>query len=504
MRIAFVDLANWDYTIESAYQIPLGGSESALCYLAEALAQQGHEIFFLNGTSVPRVSRGVMCLPLNTVPQQLLQSLDALIVLKLAGQGMAIRPLLADNTLLILWTQHDCDQPAVQALQNPVEQDIYDGVALVSDWQRHRFHQNFGIDLTRIGVLRNAIAPSFCALFPDNTPILAQKSKPPILAYTSTPFRGLDLLLEVFPKIRQAVPGTRLKVFSSMRVYQFAEADDESQYGSLYRRCQETEGVEYIGSLPQPELVRELQSVMVLAYPNTFAETSCIAVMEAMASGCSIVTSDLGALPETTAGFARLIPIESHWEAYKERFVEETVWVLRQCMVTDTTNAEAHLRWQVEYINRECNWSVRARHWVQWLSSIETKNAIVTSLEVSDLTLAESTDLAVLAYQCLIHENYSQAVTFYEQAIEICPTVMSNYWYLGLMHLIQGQDEEAQATWMLAMMKGEPEQIYLWTAELVQVLQAEVARRRALADSQTAQQIEQYITEMTRENFTHQ
>ena len=44
-----------------------------------------------------------------------------------------------------------------------------------------------------------------------------------------------------------------------MKVYQVAEAEDKSQYGSLYRRCQEMAGVEYIGSLPQPELVRELR-----------------------------------------------------------------------------------------------------------------------------------------------------------------------------------------------------------------------------------------------------
>ncbi|MBD2125285.1 glycosyltransferase family 4 protein [Microcoleus sp. ZQ-A2] len=497
MRIAFIDPITWEYNIASAYQMPMGGSESALCYLAEALAKQGHQVFLLNNTSVPGKSRGVICLPLNTVPQQILQSLDAVIVLKVAGQGTHIKPLIAENTRLILWTQHAHDQPSVQTLQNPVERDIYDGIALVSDWQRDRFHENFGINLTRIGVLRNAIAPSFCGLFSDSIPILTHKSKPPILAYTSTPFRGLDILLDVFPRIRSAVPGTRLKVFSSMKVYQVAEAEDESEYGSLYRRCQETAGVEYIGSLPQPELASELQSVMVFAYPNTFAETSCIAVMEAMASGCSIVTSDLGALPETTAGFARLIPLEDDWEFYKDCFVEETVQLLRQCTATDTTDIETHLRQQVEYVNCEYSWFVRAQQWVQWLSNIGAKSAIAASVGPLDSTLIKSADLALLAYQCLIYGEYPQAATFYEQAIESYPTVMSNYWYLGLTLLLQNQEEDAQATWMLAMINGESEQVDLWKTELVQVLKAEAKRLEDIADEHIVERIQHYIQEIT-------
>jgi glycosyltransferase involved in cell wall biosynthesis len=370
MRIAFADFSGWGYNVQTVDAVPMGGSESATCYVARALAWLGHDVLFLGGLSTPGKYDGVTCLPWRIcTPAQLAGfKLNALICVLKAEKGFSLREALGPSTTIILWNQHAANQSGVQPLFEPRQRDAFTAHALVSQWQRDDFIRVFGIEPGRSMVMRNAIAPVFCNLFPASSPILPQKAWPPILAYTSTPFRGLDVLLDAFPHIRAAVPGTRLHVFSSLKVYRYTSAEDEAQYGKLYDRCKQTEGVEYFGSVPQPELAGALRNVMVLAYPNTFAETSCIAVMEAMASGCRIVTSAFGALPETTAGFARLISVAEP-ELYMRRFISHVVDVLRECERGEPAS-EQLLRRQVDFMNSKATWRVRAGEWVRWLETL--------------------------------------------------------------------------------------------------------------------------------------
>lgn len=51
-----------------------------------------------------------------------------------------------------------------------------------------------------------------------------------------------------------------------------------------------------------------------------FKETSCLAVVEAMAAGCRVIAPYLGALPETTAGYARLYPWQPDHELHAATF----------------------------------------------------------------------------------------------------------------------------------------------------------------------------------------
>ncbi|MEG4918224.1 O-linked N-acetylglucosamine transferase family protein [Microcoleus sp. B7-D4] len=82
------------------------------------------------------------------------------------------------------------------------------------------------------------------------------------------------------------------------------------------------------------------------------------------------------------------------------------------------------------------------------------------------------------ADQYIFSDNYYQAAKLYEEAILQEPNVHSYYWHLGLTFLLQGQESEAQTTWLLAMADGEPEDIEKWTEELIEVLETEAERRR--------------------------
>ncbi|UBF27735.1 hypothetical protein K9N68_07425 [Kovacikia minuta CCNUW1] len=108
------------------------------------------------------------------------------------------------------------------------------------------------------------------------------------------------------------------------------------------------------------------------------------------------------------------------------------------------------------------------------------------------------------ATQFLLNGDYNQAVNYYQQLFEAEPEVKAHCWYLGLALLLQGQEAEAQTTWMLAMVEGSGEQINQWTAELVGILLSEAERREDLTDPAIAWVIRQHIREIAPEDLTNQ
>ena len=361
-RIAFLDRLPWDYRVDTPASRPLGGSQSALCYLAAALAALGHEVRMVTMTRSPGRIDGVECLSALQGGFELFRGADVVVVLNDPDPALAaaLRAEIGRQGLLVLWTQHHVDQPAVAGFAAPEARAAWDRVVFVSDWQRQAYRRSFGPGPRDI-VLGNAIAPAFGSLFGTDESVLDAKPGPPTLIYTSTPFRGLDVLLDAFPLIRSRLPEARLLVHSSLGVYQVAEADDG--YREIYDRCRTLAGVEYRGAVSQPALAEALKGAHCFAYPSTFAETFCTSALEAMAAGCLAVVGDLGALAETTRGLAELVAVAPDPAGYARTFADRVVDALAEPALAKRLDRQRRL------LAETAGWPVRARAWGFWLEA---------------------------------------------------------------------------------------------------------------------------------------
>ena len=365
MRILFIDPSRWQYTVDTPYERPLGGSQSALCYLAAELAQLGHSVTVLNGVTTESESRGVKLRNLEALgAPSFSDSFDVGIVLNLAC-GHNLRRDLNVKIPLVLWNQHAHDQEAIQKLSRSREQREWSAFAFVSDWQRGCFEKAFSLPSGKAKVMRNAVSPAFAKFL--NVDPWFMTGGAPVLFYTSTPFRGLDILLSCFPRIRQSVPDVRLQIYSSMQVYQVsAEAD---RYRDLYETARNMAGVEYIGSVSQTQLAQDLPQMAALAYPSNFAETSCIAVTEAMAAGAAVYTTRLGALPETTGMHATMIDWQPDKTGLAGAFADMVTESLQEAR-ENPEDAMALLAQRRAHIQANYLWPARAKEWERWLATV--------------------------------------------------------------------------------------------------------------------------------------
>src|SRR6516165_10579521 len=113
MRIAFIDRTGLDYTPVTPSERPLGGMQSAACYLAISLAARGHSVALMNRTTTPGCFGGVTCINVSTVNAPILNGFDVVVSI---CTGSVMSRQMGLTRPLVLWIGHDTNQPAVRNL----------------------------------------------------------------------------------------------------------------------------------------------------------------------------------------------------------------------------------------------------------------------------------------------------------------------------------------------------------------------------------------------------
>ena len=185
----------------------------------------------------------------------------------------------------------------------------------VSQWQRQQFLTSYpALPAERCHVIRNATD--------IDGPIRSWPQEKPWrwrCAYTSAPDRGLSILLDAWERLDPA--DAELHIWSSFRLW--GQRFSDAAYYAIFSQARRLPGVIYHGIRPNAEIRLALRDMHFLTYPSTFNETSCIAVIEAMAAGVRVVATSRAALPETTAGFAHLYATASDRDARVASFARE-------------------------------------------------------------------------------------------------------------------------------------------------------------------------------------
>lgn len=275
----------------------LGGSESACLGLARALVARGHQVHVyatqLDPACVGPDSAGVVWHPAETLPDAVHLTWDVFVSLRMPDALTAPVP----ARLRLLWNQ-DLLDPTQGA---PIFSQLWqaDGLVYVSQYHRHQWETvEPGMrELPYVYVTRNGYDP---ALVPD--PATVTKA-PTRIIHISRPERALDPILAMWPALRRQRPDAELHLcrYSSMydahgwgqvcAAYDARVAEMQAEHG----------GIVWLGELGKPALYRAIAEAAVMWYPGvaSFAETSCIAAIEAQACGTPFVGSARGALPET-------------------------------------------------------------------------------------------------------------------------------------------------------------------------------------------------------------
>jgi FkbM family methyltransferase len=358
MHIAFIDLSGIDFTPLTPEEAPLGGMQSGLCYLSQALQRRGHSITLLNGTTSDGNYAGVRVVNFRrAIDSREFHAHDAFV--SISSEGKLLRTLVGRKPL-ILYTGHNSKERSIQVLHAPEERESWDYFVFKSNWQAETLRETFSLNDRKIRIVTNAVAPFFHDA-PKRTSYFFSERRAPVLYFSSTPFRGLKVLCEAFPLIARAIPGVHARIFSSMKPYHCLAND--SVHGSLYEACRRA-GMEYVGSLDQRLLVTEVRRADVLAFPSTYPETSCITIMEAMASSALVVTRALGAIPETSAGFAHLMPaaFPRGGPHLPHRYADFLVAAIRECNASPRQTA-ARLELQHRYSAVNYDWVRKAEEW---------------------------------------------------------------------------------------------------------------------------------------------
>jgi glycosyltransferase involved in cell wall biosynthesis len=264
---------------------PLGGAETAVVSLAEALARRGHQVFVRNKCEAPVRHRGVDWAPLE-------HGLPEAADLYIANRGDRLLPLVPRARRRVFWIHN----PAGYLLKWRYLAKLWRWrpVIVFSGPYHARTYPRWAPDGGRV-VIPYGIADVF------RWSEAVDEPPPPRAVFTSSPLRSLDWLMRLWAeRIHPRLPEAELHLFSGPQTYGELGAAKADKMQPVLQRARglADRGIVLRVPVGKSVLAEELRAARVLLYRGDVGETFCLAVGEAQAVGLPCVVENIGCVAE--------------------------------------------------------------------------------------------------------------------------------------------------------------------------------------------------------------
>lgn len=200
------------------------------------------------------------------------------------------------NAKHVAFVAHDVDYGDALTAQRLINMDSY---CVMSEWQRAHTELKYPFVRDIIRVISNGIDL-------DHFAASDEERQPHRFIWSSSPDRGLDVLLRWWPEIRQMWDDAELHIFYG---WQNVDALSSTRpwlqpFKQQVMMMSRQPGVVWHDRIGQRELATEMQKSQFWLYPSrtpfdeVWNETFCITALEAQAGGCWPIVPECGALPE--------------------------------------------------------------------------------------------------------------------------------------------------------------------------------------------------------------
>jgi UDP-glucose:(glucosyl)LPS alpha-1,2-glucosyltransferase len=221
---------------------------------------------------------------------------------------------LDESRYRVYWL-HDLPwDPETSHLKDQKSRERFHQLVFCGNWQRAMYH----------GVLGVPADDTAMVIDTPSTPIPVTKKDagaPIRLVYTSTPQRGLDILVPVFVELCKKYDNIQLDVFSSFDIYGWVGAD--AGFADVFKICREHPKIIYHGTQSNEVVRKHLESAHIFAYPSTWLECNSRSLIEAMSAKLICVHSDYGGLVDTSGSMTCMYPYFQNPNAHAARFYTE-------------------------------------------------------------------------------------------------------------------------------------------------------------------------------------